>query len=304
MRLPSFLASVFGGRKKPGLAKLARLASLAPTYDDKEREDEAHAIVAALRATPLDKRVKRALDARLPESATKLLTYAGVVLGELIDDDLLRLAMGHRALLTWLDVDREECVQFCIARAHRLTALQLWQLMIELEDASEIYDVFAPIYRGASAADARALLAVPFDDATARRVFADARIVDVALEMLVTDVRASCTLLGMNASPRAVEELRAILERVPADDDPWSATEEGALAAIDGLANALPAQAFIDVLAEFLASQPKRLVPHMYLSMRIAQYAIALDQHPLIRDNTSLRWAIAQAVMPPPMPVG
>ncbi len=108
----------------------------------------------------------------------------------------------------------------------------------------------------------------------------------------------------MNASPRAVEELRAILERVPADDDPWSATEEGALSAIDGLDNAIPPAAFIDVLASFLAAQPTRLVPHMYLSMRIAQYSIALDVHPLIRENTTLRRAVQQSAMPPPMPVG
>jgi hypothetical protein len=297
MRVPSFIP--FFGRR----TALQRLAAVASVMSSRDAEAEALAVVDELRGASIDKRVKIAREAGLPESATRLGRHARAVFETLIDDDLLREALGVETILTWHAADAPSCVAFAVARVRRFTPELLWQLLPALDDASEIYDVFAPLFRS-EAPDRTALMRVPFDAEIARRVFADPRIVDLALETMTKDVRPSCLLLGMNASPRAVEELRALLERVPADDDPWSATEDGALAAIDGLANALPAQAFIDVLAQFLASQPKRLVPHMYLSMRIAQYSIALDQHPLIRDNTSLRWAIAQAVMPPPMPVG
>jgi hypothetical protein len=313
MRLPSFIPlfiPFFGKR-----SALQRLAAVTPIILPRDAEAETLAVLEELRAAPLEKRVKTALDAGLPQSALKLGPHAGTVLAFLLDDDLLREAIGHAALLAWLLHDRDACIAHAIAHAHRLTPLQLWTLLIQIEDASEIYDVFAPVYRargvgargarGASGASgARALLAVPFDDATARRVFADPRIVDLALETISNDVRASCTLLGFHASARAVDELRAVLERVPHDDEESAATEDDAIAAIDALANALAPSAFVDVLASFLSAQPQRLVPHMYLSMRIAQYATALDQHPLVRANHGLRMRIELSAMPPPMPVG
>lgn len=300
VRIPSFIP-FFGKR-----SALQRLAAITPIILARGAEAEARAIVDELGAAPGDKRLQRAIDGGLPQSAVKLGPHAGAVLAVLIDDDVLRHVLGEAAFLAWLDHDRPACIAYTIARAHRLSAQGLWQLLLQIEDASEVYEVFAPVFRRSSVDDARALLVLPllFDADTVRRVFGDARIVDLALEMIAKDVRASCTLLGLNGSPRAVDELRAVLERVPADDERDSAYEDSAIAAIDGLDAALVGEPFIDVLAKFLVAQPKRLVPHMYLSMRITQYAIALEQHPLVRAHPDLQRRIEQAAMPPPMPVG
>jgi hypothetical protein len=282
---------------------LQRLGAPTPLVVD-DVEGAARAIVAELRGAPIEKRVRIAREGGLPASARKLGAHAGVVLGEIFDDDLLREALGSSALVVWYEHDAPACMAHALARAHRMKPELLWQLLTAVRDASEVYEVFAPIYRS-DPNEARALMtSVPFDNETARSVLADARIVDLALETMARDVRTSCVLLGLHASPRAVDELRAVLERVPADDEPSAGTEENAIAAIDALAAALEAGPFIDVLAQFLAAQPKRLVPYMYLSMRIAQYSIALDQHPLVRANPSLRTAVEQTAWPPPLPAG
>lgn len=294
--MTSFFAKLFGRRS--GLHLLGD-----PARGD-DGEQRAHAMAADLLATRADKRLAAAINAGLPQSALALKEHAGTLLGAMIDDDELRPTLGLAAFHAWLAHDRDAAMAFAIARAPLLPALMLWQVLMEIADASEIYDVLAPIHRSRSVTQARGFLEVPFPDATVRRVLGDPRFVDLALEGMAKDVRVSCTLLGLNGSARAVDELRAVLERVPDAHEPSGSTDDDAVAAIDGLAAALPEQLLIDELASFLSSQPERLVPHMYLSMRIAPYSSALDRHPLIRANASLRWAVAQSAMPPPMPVG
>jgi hypothetical protein len=297
--MTSLLAKLFRPRTP---TPLARLAELTPPFKPgvehwngmnepnvitagAERVRLAHDALAALRATAEDARVRVARAAGLPRSAAVLDADAVPLLRGLLDDEALCSALGNDAVELWLNIDRLPCIRYALPRADEWSPDTLIALLCRDLDDAEVFDVIAPRWRRDGRMRARLAGTRQYrPQAAARAVVRDRRFVDLALETLAVDFDPACRLLGLQASPRAVEELQQILDRVQTLD-------MRTLTAVEAMLSTTESQYHGDMLAKFIRSHRDLCVEQLvgsFLAPRVARSCGALLQHESLRHDDVL----------------
>lgn len=220
----------------------------APRSELRDRRAVIAEAVEQLRAAAPMERIKLVKKAGVPEICVGMGSQASPLLALLIDDDVTVRALGEPVVRVWLQVDGAACIAHVFARVQRVPGAMLLLVLADARvDKSEAFDVLAPRYREDSAM--RDLLTRGYFPGapSIRSTLSDPRFVDLALELLHDEPASSCRLLGVHGSPRAIDELRAMLDGATSFD-------ELARAAFDGLELALTQQQLLDVLAPLLST--------------------------------------------------
>jgi hypothetical protein len=249
------------------------------------------AAIDELRAAPPSERVQLAKKAHLPSLCVSLCAQGDALLAFMIDDEILAAALGDAAAAQWLQWDASGCIAHVMARAHLVSPSVLLLVLAHAHvDHAEAFEVLAPRYRQDAAlreqlTRPRSLSGTP----KMRASLSDPRFVDLALERLRDEPGPSCRLLGVQASARALDELRALFDGATSFD-------ETASAALDGLELALEEGAFIDLLVTFLSSSPLIItwsvqeIAALPLGRRIAMlHNPSFRHHPVVLHSERLQ---------------
>lgn len=258
--------------------------------DSVDRARLVDAALQELKNAPPKKRVQLVKKANLPAGAAKLGPAVSPLFAFMLDDDGLRAQLGDATVRTWLQADGRACAAHVLARAERLPpSIVVLVLASGVVEPSEVFDVLAPMYRSSS--EVRAVVTHGFFPGapSTRSMLSDPRFVELALETLALHPESSCSLLGAHGSPRAIDELKGIVERAR------SASEPMLLAALEGLQLALAPEAHAELLATLLSTSPLFTTSSASeiaggpLSIMIGHHAFLLRGTPRVQGDARLQ---------------